>query len=83
MKNRKEQAAGKTAAVTLPYHRGFFFGLCLTEIFIFRFFVEFLKEEQVDFEKTMALNMGQWLSIPFILIGLYFMFFYGKKTAGK
>ena len=83
MKNRKEQAAGKTVTVTLPYHRGFFFGLCLTEIFIFRFFVEFLKEEQVDFEKTMALNMGQWLSIPFILIGLYFMFFYGKKTAGK
>ena len=60
-------------------HRGFFFGLCLTEIFIFRFFVEFLKEEQVDFEQTMSLNMGQWLSIPFILIGLYFMFFYGKK----
>ena len=64
-------------------HRGFFFGLCLTEIFVFRFFIEFLKEDQVDFERTMALNMGQWLSIPFILIGVYFMFFYGKKTAGK
>ena len=68
---------------SLPYHRGFFFGLCLTEIFVFRFFIEFLKEDQVDFERTMALNMGQWLSIPFILIGVYFMFFYGKKTAGK
>ena len=64
-------------------HRGFFFGLCLTEIFVFRFFIEFLKEDQVDFEKTMALNMGQWLSVPFILIGIYFMCFYGKKTAGK
>ena len=73
----------KREKASLPYHRGFFFGLCLTEIFVFRFFIEFLKEDQVDFERTMALNMGQWLSIPFILIGDYFMFFYGKKTAGK
>mgnify|MGYP001526420382 FL=1 len=60
-------------------HRGFFFGLCLTEIFVFRFFVEFLKENQVDFESTMTLNMGQWLSIPFVIIGIYFMLFYGKN----
>ena len=73
----------KREKASLPYHRGFFFGLCLTEIFVFRIFIEFLKEDQVDFERTMALNMGQWLSIPFILIGVYFMFFYGKKTAGK
>ena len=73
----------KREKASLPYHRGFFFGLCLTEIFVFRFSIEFLKEDQVDFERTMALNMGQWLSIPFILIGVYFMFFYGKKTAGK
>ncbi|MBQ8673358.1 MAG: prolipoprotein diacylglyceryl transferase [Bacteroides sp.] len=62
-----------------PYHRGFFFGLCLAEIFTFRFFIEFLKENQVDFEEGMTLNMGQWLSIPFILTGLYFMFFYDRK----
>ena len=61
----------KREKASLPYHRGFFFGLCLTEIFVFRFFIEFLKEDQVDFERTMALNMGQWLSIPFILIGVY------------
>ena len=60
-------------------HRGFFFGLCLTEIFAFRFFVEFLKENQVDFENTMTLNMGQWLSVPFVIIGIYFMLFYGKN----
>ena len=65
----------------LHYHRGFFFGLCLTEIFVFRFFIEFLKENQVNFEDGMTLNMGQWLSIPFILIGTYFMLFYGKKTS--
>jgi prolipoprotein diacylglyceryl transferase len=60
-------------------HRGFFFGLCLTAIFTFRFFIEFLKENQVNFEESMTLNMGQWLSVPFVLIGVYFMFFYGKN----
>jgi prolipoprotein diacylglyceryl transferase len=60
-------------------HRGFFFGLCLTAIFTFRFFVEFLKENQVSFEDGMTFNMGQWLSVPFVLIGVYFMFVYGRK----
>lgn len=55
-------------------HRGFFFGLCLAYIFTFRFFIEFLKENQVNFEDGMAFNMGQWLSIPFIIIGFYCMF---------
>lgn len=49
---------------------GFFFGFCLTTIFVFRFFVEFLKEVQVDFEQSMTLDMGQWLSIPFIILGI-------------
>jgi prolipoprotein diacylglyceryl transferase len=39
-------------------------------IFTARFFIEFLKEDQVAFEASMKLNMGQWLSIPFVLIGL-------------
>lgn len=72
--------ASATQAVPLRYHRGFFFGLCLTEIFVFRFFIEFLKENQVDFENGMTLNMGQWLSVPFILIGIYFMAFYERTT---
>ena len=46
--------------------------LCL--IFGFRFFVEFLKVEQSPFEKGMVLDMGQLLSIPFVIGGLYFMF---------
>ncbi len=80
----KAKSAATHTGASLPYyHRGFFFGLCLTEIFLFRFFIEFLKEDQVAFESTMTLNMGQWLSIPFILVGIYFMCFYGKKTAGK
>ena len=60
-------------------HRGFYFGLCLAYIFTFRFFIEFLKENQVDFESGMTFNMGQWLSVPFIIIGFYFMFFYERK----
>ena len=53
---------------------GFYFGCCLAAIFTFRFFVEFLKEVQggVD-DGTTALDMGQMLSIPFVLIGIYFM----------
>lgn len=64
-------------------HRGFFFGLCLTYIFTFRFFIEFVKENQEAFEDQMMFNMGQWLSVPFILIGLYFMFFYDRKKRVK
>lgn len=51
----------------------FYFGYCLFSIFTFRFFVEFIKKEQVDFEQNMLLDMGQILSIPFIFIGIYCM----------
>lgn len=51
--------------------KGFFFGLCLTCIFVFRFLIEFLKENQETFENAMVLNMGQLLSIPLILVGIY------------
>lgn len=50
---------------------GFFFGLCLSLIFTARFFIEFTKDIQVDFENSMLINMGQLLSIPFIIIGIY------------
>ena len=57
---------------------GFFFGYCLTTIFSFRFFVEYFKEIQESWELTMesmiGLNQGQVLSIPFILVGAYFLF---------
>ncbi|HAK69894.1 MAG TPA: prolipoprotein diacylglyceryl transferase, partial [Cryomorphaceae bacterium] len=39
-------------------------------LFGFRFFIEYLKEIQVSFEQTMSLNMGQWLSIPLVSIGV-------------
>ena len=50
---------------------GFFFGLCLTLIFTFRFFIEYTKDIQKDFEAGMLLNMGQILSIPFIIFGIW------------
>ncbi|MDR0864880.1 MAG: prolipoprotein diacylglyceryl transferase [Candidatus Symbiothrix sp.] len=52
---------------------GFYFGLVLLMIFTFRFLIEFVKERQVSFEDEMSLDMGQILSIPFILIGLFFV----------
>ena len=52
---------------------GFFFGLCLFMIFLSRIFVEYTKENQEAFEEGMLLNMGQLLSIPFVLLGLYCM----------
>ena len=64
-------------------HRGFFFGLCLAYIFTFRFFIEFVKQNQEAFEDNMMFNMGQWLSVPFIIIGFYFMFFYDRKKVAK
>lgn len=64
---------------------GLFFGYCLTSIFVFRFFVEFLKEVQEPWEQTMVgvigLNQGQMLSIPFVAIGLYCIF--GGKLCKK
>ena len=52
---------------------GFYFGLCLTYIFTFRFFIEFFKKEQVAFEQGMPLDMGQLLSIPFVIVGIWAM----------
>jgi len=56
-------------------------GLILTLIFTFRFFIEFLKNTQVDFESKMPINMGQILSIPFIIVGLYFLWRGYKKKS--
>ena len=60
-------------------HRGFFFGLFLIGCFGMRFIIEFIKEPQVGFEEGMALNMGQLLSIPFILAGIALLIFSAVK----
>lgn len=53
---------------------GFIFGLFLILIFAARFVIEFFKENQSAFEQGMMFNMGQLLSIPLILWGLYLLF---------
>ncbi len=64
---------------------GYMFGLFMVLIWGFRFIWEFFKESQGGFETALgnSLTTGQWLSIPFVLIGLYFMFRPGSKVAGK
>jgi len=52
---------------------GLLFGLFLVMVFSFRFFIEFLKENQSGFEAGMSLNMGQLLSIPFVIVGFVFI----------
>ena len=60
---------------------GFLFGLFLVLLWTIRFFVEFFKEPQgEEYINWFNLNTGQWLSIPFVLIGLYFMFVYKPKA---
>lgn len=58
----------KTAIIRFP---GRALGISLMTCFLARFMIEFVKESQVPFERGMLLNMGQLLSIPFILAGVY------------
>lgn len=59
---------------------GFLFGLATVLFFTARFIIEFVKENQVGFERGMTFNMGQLLSLPFILTGIGFMIFGLWKT---
>jgi len=58
---------------------GFIFGMFLILVFGIRFFIEFLKVPQVGFEREMALNMGQLLSIPFVIAGGLFVYLAKRK----
>ncbi|WET00778.1 prolipoprotein diacylglyceryl transferase [Flavobacterium sp. YJ01] len=60
--------------------QGLIFGTFLTLLFAARFIIEFFKENQEAFENDMLINMGQILSIPFILIGLGLIFWKSKKV---
>lgn len=59
---------------------GLMFGLFLIIIFTSRILIEFLKNVQVSFENNMALDMGQWLSIPFVLTGIVMVVLAFKKS---
>ena len=60
-------------------YRGTFVGIFLIVCFGSRFLIEFIKNDQVEFEADMLLNMGQILSIPFVLLGIGFLVYAYKK----
>ena len=65
---------------TIRKAHGLIFGSFLTLLFLARFIIEFFKENQEAFENSMLINMGQILSIPFILIGLGLIVWKSKKN---
>ena len=65
---------------TMP---GLLFGTFITCLFIFRFFHEFIKENQVSFEDNLTLNMGQWLSIPMVVFGIIILLVANKKHTNQ
>jgi len=65
---------------------GLMFGTFLVIIFGSRICIEFLKNVQVDFERDMVFDMGQWLSLPFVLVGIgiiVWSFVHRKKVEGR
>ncbi len=62
---------------------GLIFGTFLTILFSARFLIEFVKNEQVEWEQGMALNMGQLLSIPFIILGIGLIIYALKRPPVK
>jgi prolipoprotein diacylglyceryl transferase len=76
------------AAVYIAYWKtdiskipGRILGASFVVCFTARVLIEFVKEEQVPFEQAMLLNMGQLLSIPFILTGIFLL--YRRKGVGR
>jgi prolipoprotein diacylglyceryl transferase len=60
---------------------GLVFGLFLILLFTVRFLIEFIKEPQVGFEANMVLNMGQILSIPFVILGIFILYRSGRQSS--
>ena len=67
----------------LEIGKGMFFGTSITLMCLMRFLIEFLKEDQVAFESGMYINMGQVLSLPFMVIGLYFIVVAFRRTGSQ
>ena len=60
---------------------GVMFGVFLILVFTARFFLEFFKENQVSFENQMSLNMGQLLSLPFVILGVGLLIWRFSKSS--
>ena len=53
-------------------------------MFCIRFIIEFIKESQGGFEEFLGIfSTGQWLSIPFVLLGLFLMFFCSQESLNE
>ena len=61
--------------------KGLLLGIFLISVFGMRFLIEFIKENQVPFESNMSINMGQILSIPFIIVGIWLLINVSRKKA--
>ena len=73
-KRREERGEKTMSKANYPQvGTGWYFGFCLFYIFTFRFLIEYTKDVQEAWEADMLFNMGQLLSIPFIIIGVYCM----------
>ena len=62
---------------------GALFGVGLMGVFLTRIFLEFLKTVQVDFEMNMLFSMGQWLSVPFVILGVVILYKTYKPNKNK
>ena len=71
-KTVSSQSSDAKADISLPPN-GLNFGIVIALIFFFRFFIEIVKENQEAFNMGISINMGQLLSIPYFLAGLYFV----------
>ena len=65
------------------FKNGFFFGLATVLCFTARFIIEFVKENQVGFENGMTFNMGQLLSLPYLVLGIGFIIYGLRRTKSK
>ena len=80
-KKSEDQSPKSTVYSQIPtVGTGFYFGFALTYIFTFRFFIEQFKEVQEAFEQDMTFDMGQLLSVPFVILGVWCMVRGWKKS---
>jgi phosphatidylglycerol---prolipoprotein diacylglyceryl transferase len=64
----------------IPLTRGIYFGISIALIFITRFFIEFVRERQVEFEEQIKLDMAQILSLPLIFAAIACTFYGFRRS---
>ena len=68
---------------TKSVNQGMIFGLFLFGVFTMRFLIEFVKNSQESWENGMLINMGQILSLPFIIAGIVLIIIASKRNIGR